>query len=98
MGSGVPWKLIVKVNFTSVPAMLPLSNGSVPCGDLNMPESFSPSCLKVAGVVLAPCGEFTVMSQSPLMSGCANTGVARRSSARASSVDVRRVMQSAPEK
>src|SRR3954449_10495904 len=77
--------------------MVPPSKGSVPCGDLNIPDTLPPSCLKVTGVVLVPCGEVTVTSQSPVMSVCAKTGDAT-SSESASSVDFKRVIQWAPGK
>ena len=93
MGSSIPCALIVKVNFRSLPVIVPPSNGSVPCGDLNIPDTLPPSCLKVTGVVLVPCGDVTVTSQSPVTSGvCAKTGDAMNSES-ASSVDFKRVIQ-----
>src|SRR5262249_44972984 len=68
--SGMPWKLIVKVNFTSSPSTVPLKASS-PAGDLKRPSSFSASCFNVTFDVLAPWGELIVMSQSPVTSVCA---------------------------
>src|SRR5580765_2891021 len=65
-----------------------------------MPETFSPTCVKVTSVVFAPCGELTVTSQSPATFGvgvCAKPGAAARSSS-AASVSLQRIMGTAPER
>ena len=76
ISSDMPCTGMVKPNFTSPAVSDPPSNGSSPNGDFSVPDSFSPSCLKVALKVVAPCGELSVTSQSPVTFVCANAGAA----------------------
>src|SRR5215471_301764 len=81
MSIEAPWIGIANENLSSSLTNVP-STGSSPCGPLNMPVTFSPSCLRFSGTVRVPVGDWMVNSQSPATVVCANVGTATSSAAR----------------